>query len=194
MTLPPAPDSQPVANTPNPWVRWGIVAIIGVGAYLGAQSYFADSALRIDMRHAMGVDKGDDGFKPRAFAVSELPPAPPELIEKLKTENPKRVQALMIEHFDSMVTSRDWHVMDDRAVQRRIRALDLATTLGLVKAVEKEVRQIAEHAATGAKHYANDPAVTAESTTGTLPLSQLRDRQYYRNAVRLREAAERTLR
>jgi hypothetical protein len=159
---------------------------------LVAQHHFTESAIRLDLRHALGVEKGDDGFKPRAAVAYPLKPAPPESLERLAQAPRATVEKLLQDHFQAMTEQRDWHILDERAILRRIRALDLATTLGITS-IRPLVEEIAQKSADGANHYSYLPPDTSSVDQPTTGLAVIRDRQFRDNARRLEQAARKYL-
>jgi hypothetical protein len=91
-----------------------------------------------------------------------------------------------------MAESKDWHILDDRTVLRRIRALDLATTLG-VTSIRPLVEEIARKCADGANHYSYLPPDNSSADQPTTGIAIIRDRQFRDNARRLEQAARKFL-
>jgi hypothetical protein len=168
--------------------------LVVVGLVLVLRSHFLEARIRLELRQAMGVTKGDDGYKPHASFGYELTPTPPEVLTRLQRAPRESVERLMLSHFESLASEEDWHIMDDRTTLRRLRVLDLATSLGVVSIIRPQLEEIQRRASVGAAQYRNLMDSRPQMTGETTGVAVLRDQKFRNNALSVERAVARLIR
>jgi hypothetical protein len=177
---------NPAATRPRSFLIPALIFLTLILGWRGCNQYLAWTRLRIDMRKALGVSRGEEAKHIRAATFMGLPPAPPEILEKLQAAPRQKVTKLMTDHFSIMAANEDFHIMEDRALALRIRAMDLATTLGLIKEIRADLETVARKSAEAILRYA-PPTPEDDETTS---VARIRDLRFRNRAIQLNQAAQ----